>query len=333
MGSMKRVVDFTDMNERKRATKKKKKKKKNASSSSSSSRRRRRRPKRKKHHNNNNNINSDASFLAQNNNNNPIPKKKYKPLPPTYAEKVAKATRNVNDMFEAFDSQFVSVGLTPIFPLNVAAIIADSRPDELARTGTTLLGERALSKLDTALFGLEKKVAEVLGIPGKCSITKKELRMHLDYIQNNLWETRDMKRAHEIRDRYSKKGNIMCVYKFENLINGKVYIGQTKNFWNRVKKHLSPKSLNYDKADLYRAIRKHGIENFEVSILYDSLQVPRLSIERERLLMEAVMVERYDSFINGYNVQPTTTDPHERHKIATDPRYFKTYRSLSYDQL
>lgn len=43
------------------------------------------------------------------------------------------------------------------------------------------------------------------------------------------------------------------IYKFTNLINGKVYIGQSVNLESTYKAHLSYTSL------FYKALRKYGI--------------------------------------------------------------------------
>ena len=60
------------------------------------------------------------------------------------------------------------------------------------------------------------------------------------------------------------------IYKIENLINGKCYVGQSIDLEVRLRAH---KSAVYNKSNpgynypLYRAARKYGWENFEVSII------------------------------------------------------------------
>lgn len=64
--------------------------------------------------------------------------------------------------------------------------------------------------------------------------------------------------------------NICGIYKIENLINHKVYIGQSINIKIRWKNHLkvskNPNSNCYE-YPLYKAFRKYGINNFSFEIL------------------------------------------------------------------
>ena len=55
----------------------------------------------------------------------------------------------------------------------------------------------------------------------------------------------------------------MIVYKIENLINGKIYVGQTKQkIEKRIEQH------KYSKNSLIgKAIQKYGLENFHYEII------------------------------------------------------------------
>lgn len=53
------------------------------------------------------------------------------------------------------------------------------------------------------------------------------------------------------------------IYKIENLINGKVYIGQSIEIEKRWQKHLNAK----DDFLIHKALRKYGKANFSFSIL------------------------------------------------------------------
>lgn len=67
-----------------------------------------------------------------------------------------------------------------------------------------------------------------------------------------------------------------CIYCYTNKINGKKYVGQTADFLKRYKEHIND-SYNMNKKYGYNlpfhcAIRKYGIENFEIEILKENLK-------------------------------------------------------------
>lgn len=90
------------------------------------------------------------------------------------------------------------------------------------------------------------------------------------------------------------------LYKILNVINGKVYIGQSNKEKERWRKHkylarqLSP--IQY----IHRAMAKHGIENF----IYEIIAVCITQINANEL--EAQLIKQYNSRdkIFGYNVAP-----------------------------
>lgn len=63
---------------------------------------------------------------------------------------------------------------------------------------------------------------------------------------------------------------IIGIYKITNLSNNKIYIGQSINIYQRYKAHqqyaLNPKSREYN-TPIHNAIRKYGIQNFQLEIL------------------------------------------------------------------
>ena len=94
----------------------------------------------------------------------------------------------------------------------------------------------------------------------------------------------------------------MVIYKITNLVNHKVYIGQTTNTFNQrykgkgvgAERLIASTSAN---ANLLNAIAKHGVNNFKVEIIEQCQTIDKLN-ERE-----AYYVEHYDSNneLKGYN--------------------------------
>ena len=90
----------------------------------------------------------------------------------------------------------------------------------------------------------------------------------------------------------------MCgIYKITNLINEKIYIGQSVDINYRFNNHKSesfnPKSNAYNTA-IHRAIRKYGIENFSFEVIEECTK--ELLSERE-----IYWIAYYNSYENGYN--------------------------------
>lgn len=99
------------------------------------------------------------------------------------------------------------------------------------------------------------------------------------------------------------------IYKIENLIDGKVYIGQSVNISNRWKSHKSYtrktiKECPESNKPLYNSMRKYGIENF-------SFEVIEPCSPEELDDKEVYWIKYYDSFNNGYNLtQGGQNKPH-----------------------
>ena len=58
---------------------------------------------------------------------------------------------------------------------------------------------------------------------------------------------------------------MMVIYLITNTIDGKTYVGKTKDLEARWERHL--KNVRYNDTWLYRAIRKHGKENFTIQTI------------------------------------------------------------------
>lgn len=83
------------------------------------------------------------------------------------------------------------------------------------------------------------------------------------------------------------------IYKIENKINHKIYIGQSNNVKERWVSHCTPSAANY--AVISRAIQKYGKENFDFSVIESDVENYD---ERERY-----WIKYYDCIVpKGYNV-------------------------------
>ena len=93
---------------------------------------------------------------------------------------------------------------------------------------------------------------------------------------------------------------IGCIYKITNLINGKFYIGKTRDFEQRKSRHIlegSSSKSNY----LYRSMKKNGVNNFKFDIIYN-FRHGKYSNKCANIL-EKHYIQKYNSFIpNGYNM-------------------------------
>lgn len=95
------------------------------------------------------------------------------------------------------------------------------------------------------------------------------------------------------------------IYIITNKINNKCYIGQSINIQNRWNTHkCCYDNINYPlyNSQLYMAMRKYGIENFEFSIL---IEINQEDYNKEYLNeLERHFIEQYNSFKDGYNATP-----------------------------
>lgn len=85
------------------------------------------------------------------------------------------------------------------------------------------------------------------------------------------------------------------IYKYQNKINGKIYIGQSNNIEKRYQQHIYDAEYRAEKGTgIDLAIKKYGIENFTFEIIEQC----SLNIIDER---EKYWIKYYDSYNNGYN--------------------------------
>lgn len=97
--------------------------------------------------------------------------------------------------------------------------------------------------------------------------------------------------------KYLTDKRVGTIYKIENLINHKVYIGQTiMNVKDRWYRHCEINGVSEsEKAmPIKRAILKYGKENFSFKVIEE---VPKDSLDDR----EKYWIDKFDSYRNGYN--------------------------------
>ena len=109
------------------------------------------------------------------------------------------------------------------------------------------------------------------------------------------------------------------IYKIENKLNGKIYIGKTlKTIQERWKEHCRDfQKERYEKRPLYSAMNKYRIENFFI----EEVEQCEESVLSER---EKYWIEYYGSFKYGYNA---TLGGDGKHYLDYE-LIFSTYQKL-----
>lgn len=88
---------------------------------------------------------------------------------------------------------------------------------------------------------------------------------------------------------------IFKIYKIQ-FPNGKVYIGQSKNYKNRWREHLR-EAAKGNNLKLYKAMRKYNITIEAFSIIEDNI-----ATQDEANTREIYYIQEYNSIKNGYNI-------------------------------
>ena len=88
---------------------------------------------------------------------------------------------------------------------------------------------------------------------------------------------------------------IFKIYKIQ-FPNGKVYIGQSKNYKNRWREHLK-EAAKGNNLKVYKAMRKYNITIEAFSIIEDNI-----TTQDEANTREIYYIQEYNSIKNGYNI-------------------------------
>jgi len=93
---------------------------------------------------------------------------------------------------------------------------------------------------------------------------------------------------------------MITIYKITNMKNNKIYIGQTKNFKERIRTHkyrgTIPNKI-WETSTFYSDIKKYGFENFKTEI------IKKTNCDKEADFLEIKYIKEYNSIEPyGYNV-------------------------------
>lgn len=87
------------------------------------------------------------------------------------------------------------------------------------------------------------------------------------------------------------------IYSIQNIINGKIYIGFTKDVEQRFYKHKWYGSRGSGPCKrLYPSMKKHGVHNFTFTVLEENIETIECAREREQFY-----IEKHESYTKGYN--------------------------------
>ena len=89
-----------------------------------------------------------------------------------------------------------------------------------------------------------------------------------DKAENNLRKGDFYQFKHLFFDKGTRRYKRICgIYKIENLITHKIYIGQSKDIYRRFIKHVNCKDMRYE---LYQDFNKYGVNNFSFEVLKET---------------------------------------------------------------
>lgn len=125
------------------------------------------------------------------------------------------------------------------------------------------------------------------------------------------------------------------IYKYENKINGHIYIGQSINIEKRQASHewsaYNEKAKDYN-SQFHQAIRKYGgIKAFTFEVIAE-LTPEEYGLEKLNNL-EKFFIEYYNSYTNGYNATEGGNDffgPNRAHKGSLNGRALLSEEDVKY---
>lgn len=87
------------------------------------------------------------------------------------------------------------------------------------------------------------------------------------------------------------------IYKIENSVNSKLYIGQTiRSLQDRFQRHVQAALKGDYQSKIARAMRKYGVDNFSIQ------EIDTADTKQELNEKEKFYISFYNSIDNGYNI-------------------------------
>lgn len=117
------------------------------------------------------------------------------------------------------------------------------------------------------------------------------------------------------------------IYKYENKVNHKIYIGQTTDLIGRKSAHKY--KATFIKSKFYNAVRKYGWEAFNFEVLD---QVEGSSMEEITELLDSLeikYIQEFDSFNKGYN---STSGGHSYRGKTVSPEFIEYCKHRTYSE-
>lgn len=92
------------------------------------------------------------------------------------------------------------------------------------------------------------------------------------------------------------KNQIGQIYIIKNIVNDKVYIGETTvGYKKRFAQHCKHSNRSNRHYKLYEAMNTYGVDKFHVELLEDNVPIDKMYEK------EIFYIKKYNSFYNGYN--------------------------------